>query len=85
LQPSNALIAKSPYKITRDELAELKIQLKDLLDNGYIHPSSLPWGCPALFVLIKDKELHLCVDYRPLNAVSIKNKYPLPRIDILFD
>jgi hypothetical protein len=66
-------------------LAELKIQLKDLLDKGFIHPSSSPWGCPALFVSKKDKDLRLCVDYRPLNAVTIKNKYPLPRIDILFD
>jgi hypothetical protein len=66
-------------------LAELKIQLKDLLDKGFIHPNSSPWGCPALFVSKKDKDLHLCVDYRPLNAVTIKNKYPLPRIDILFD
>jgi hypothetical protein len=66
-------------------LLESKIQLKDLLDKGYIHPSSSPWGCPALFVVKKDKELRLCVDYRPLNVVIIKNKYPLPRIDILFD
>jgi hypothetical protein len=55
-----------------------------LLDKGYIRPSTSPWGCLALFVE-KDKELHLCVDYRPLNAVTIKNKYPPPSIDILFD
>jgi hypothetical protein len=66
-------------------LAELKTQLKDLLDKGFIHPSSSPWGCLALFVSKKDKSLRLCVDYRPLNAVTIKNKYPFPRIDILFD
>jgi hypothetical protein len=66
-------------------LLESKIQLKDLLDKGYIHPSSSPWGCPTLFVVKKDKELRLCVDYRPLNVIIIKNKYPLPRIDILFD
>jgi hypothetical protein len=66
-------------------LEELKIQLKDLFDKGFIHPSSSPWGCPALFVSKKDKGLCLCVDYRPLNAVTIKNKYPLPRIDILLD
>jgi hypothetical protein len=59
--------------------------LKDLLDKGFIHPSSSPWGCSALFVSKKDKGLRLCVDYRSLNAVTIKNKYPLPRIDILFD
>jgi hypothetical protein len=67
------------------ELAELKVQLNEPLDKGYIHPSSSPWGCPALFVKKKDQSLRLCVDYRPLNAVTIKNKYPLPRIDILFD
>jgi hypothetical protein len=66
-------------------LAELKVQLKDLLEKGFIRPSSSPWGCPVLFVSKKDKGLCLCVDYRPLNAVTIKNKYPLPLIDILFD
>jgi hypothetical protein len=85
LQPGTAPISKAPYKMSREELTELKIQLKDLLDKDFIHPSSSPWGCPALFVSKKDKGLHLCVDYRPLNAVTIKNKYPLPRIDILFD
>jgi hypothetical protein len=55
------------------------------LHKGYIHPSTSPWGCSALFVEKKDKELYLCVNYRPLNAVTIKNKYPLRRIDILFD
>jgi hypothetical protein len=67
------------------ELAELKIQLNELLDKGYIRPSSSPWSCPALFVKRKDQSLRLCVDNRPLNAVTIKNEYPLPRIDILFD
>jgi hypothetical protein len=67
------------------ELAELKTQLQELLDKGYIRPSSSPWGCPALFVKKKDGSLRLCVDYRPLNVVTIKNKYPLPRIDVLFD
>jgi hypothetical protein len=85
LQPGTAPISKAPYKMSREELAELKIQLKDLLDKDFIRPSSSPWGCPALFVSKKDKGLRLCVDYRPLNAVTIKNKYPLPRIDILFD
>jgi hypothetical protein len=66
-------------------MKKLKIQLQGLLDKGYIFPSTSPWGCLALFVEKKDQELHLCVDYRPLNAVTIKNKYPLPRIDILFD
>jgi hypothetical protein len=66
-------------------LAELKIQLEDSLGKGFIHPSSSHWGCPTLFVSKKDKDPRLCVDYRPLNAITIKNKYPLPRIDILFD
>jgi len=67
------------------ELAELKTQLQELLQKGFIQPSSSPWGCPALFVKKKDQTLRLCVDYRPLNEVTIKNKYPLPRIDLLFD
>ena len=67
-----------------NELAELKIQLQELLDKGLIQPSSFPWGCLALFVK-KDKSLRLCVDYSPLNDVTIKNKYPLPCIDIFFD
>jgi hypothetical protein len=67
------------------ELKELKIQLQGLFDKGYIRPSTSPWGYSALFVEKKDKELRLCVDYHPLNAVTIKNNYPLPRIDILFD
>jgi hypothetical protein len=84
LQSGIAPVAKSPHKMTREELAELKSQLKDLLDKGYIRPSSTPWGCPALFVN-KDEALCLCVDYRPLNVITIKNKYTLPYIDILFD
>jgi hypothetical protein len=84
LQPDTAPIAKAPYKMSPVEM-ELKIQLQGLLDKGYIHPSTSPWGCSTLFVEKKDKELRLYVDYRPLNAVTIKNKYPLPRIDILFD
>jgi hypothetical protein len=67
------------------ELKELKIQLDGLLDKGYIHPNTSPWCCSTLFVEKKDKELHLCLDYRPLNAVIIKNKYPLLHIDIMFD
>jgi hypothetical protein len=71
--------------MTPKELAKLKVQLNELLEKGYIHPSSSPWGCPTLFVKKKDQSLRPCVDYRPLNAVTVKNKYPLPRIDILFD
>jgi hypothetical protein len=85
LQPGTTPISKWPYRMPPNELAELKIQLQDLLDKGFIRPSASPWGCPALFVKKKDNSLRLCVDYRPLNAVVIKNKYLLPRIDILFD
>jgi hypothetical protein len=69
LQPGTTPIAKAPYKMSLVELAELKIQLQDLQDKGFIHPSSSPWGCPALFISKKDKDLCLCVDYRPLNAL----------------
>jgi hypothetical protein len=85
LQPGIAPISKRPYRMPPNELAELKIQLQDLLDKDFIHLSASPWGCPALFMKKKDNSLRLYVDYRPLNAVTIKNKYPLPRIDILFD
>jgi hypothetical protein len=84
LQPSTAPISRRPYKMTPKELAELKVQLKKLLDKGYIRPSSSPWGCLALFVKKKDQSLSLCIDYRPLNAITVKNKYLLPYIDILF-
>jgi hypothetical protein len=66
------------------EMKELNVQLQGLLDKGYICPSTTPWGCPALFVEKKDKELRLYVDYRPLNAITITNKYLNPHIDILF-
>jgi hypothetical protein len=85
LQPGIAPISKASYKMSREELTELKIQLKDLLDKYFIHPSSSPWGCLTLFVSKKDKDLRLCVDYQPLNAVTVKNKYPLTHIDILFN
>jgi hypothetical protein len=85
LQPGTAPISKRLYRMPPKELAELKSQLQELLDKCYIRLSSSPWGCPALFIEKKDGSLRLCVDYRPLNAVTIKNKYPLPRIDVLFD
>jgi hypothetical protein len=85
LQPGTTPISKRPYRMPPKELAELKNQLQELLDKGYIRPSSSPWGSPALFVKKKDGSLRMCVDYRPLNAVTIKNKYPLPHIDVLFD
>jgi len=67
------------------ELAELKVQLQELLDKGFIWPSNSPWGAPVLFVKKKDGTLCLCIDYRQLNKVTVKNKYPLPQIDDLFD
>jgi hypothetical protein len=85
LQPGTAPISKRPYQMSPAELVELKKQLQELLDKGFIRPSTSPWGCPALFVKKKDESLRLCIDYRPLNAVTIKNKYPLARIDVLFD
>jgi hypothetical protein len=84
LKPGTAPISRS-YRMPPNELAELKTQLQDLLEKGFIRPSSSPWGCPAIFVKKKDQTLQMCVDYKPLNEVTIKNKYPLPRIDILFD
>ncbi|WVZ63497.1 hypothetical protein U9M48_013124 [Paspalum notatum var. saurae] len=84
--PCTAPVSKRPYGMAPDELKELKTQLQEQLDKGFIRPSSSPWGCPTLFVEKKDQGgKRLCVDYRPLNAVTVKNKYPLPHIDILFD
>jgi hypothetical protein len=85
LKPGTAPISRRSYRMPPNELAELKTQLQDLLEKGFIRPSLSPWGCPAIFVKKKDQTLRMCVDYRPLNEVTIKNKYPLPRIDILFD
>ena len=85
LKPRIAPISWRAYRMPPKELAELKTQLQELIDKGFIQPSSSPWGCPAIFVKKKDETLRLCVDYRPLNEVTIKNKYPLPRIDLLFD
>jgi hypothetical protein len=84
LQPGTAPISKRHYRMPPAELAELNRQLQELLDKGFIRPSTSPWGCPSLFVKKKDESLRMCVDYRPLNAVTIKNKYPLPRVGDLF-
>ena len=85
LAPGTAPLSKAPYRMAPVELKELKEQLQDLLDKGFIKPSVLPWGAPVLFVKKKDGSMRLCIDYRELNKVTIKNKYPLPRIDNLFD
>jgi hypothetical protein len=85
LVPGTAPISRAPYRMAATELVELKKQLAELLDKGFIRPSVSPWGAPVLFVKKKDGSLRLCIDYRQLNQVTIKNKYPLPRIDDLFD
>ena len=75
----------TPHRMTLVELQELRVQLQELLDKGFIRPSTSPWGAPVLFAKKKDKTFRLCIDYRQLNRVTIKNRYPLPRIDDLFD
>ncbi|GKF27386.1 hypothetical protein Tco_0083280, partial [Tanacetum coccineum] len=78
-------IAKSPYCLAPSELEELSGQLKELQDKCFIRPSSSPWGAPILFVKQKDGSFSMCIDYRELNKLTIKNRYLLPRIDDLFD
>ncbi|XP_074271319.1 uncharacterized protein LOC141595254 [Silene latifolia] len=85
LVPGTGPIAKAPYRMAPSELKELRIQLDDLIEKGFIRPSASPWGSPVLFVKKKDGSMRLCIDYRELNRVTVKNKYPLPRIDDLFD
>jgi hypothetical protein len=85
LKPGTAPVSRRSYRMPPNELVELMTQLQDILEKGFIRPSSSPWGCPAIFVKKKDQTLRMCVYYRLLNEVTIKNKYPLPRIDILFD
>ncbi|KAK5775521.1 hypothetical protein PVK06_043419 [Gossypium arboreum] len=85
LLPGTAPISIAPYRMALTELKELKAQLQELTDKGFVRPSFSPWGAPVLFVKKKDGSMRLCIDYRQLNKVTIKNKYPLPRIDDLFD
>ena len=85
LLPGAQPISKAPYRMAPLELQELKEQLQELLDKGFIRPSVSPWGAPVLFVKKKDGSMRLCIDYRELNRITVKNKYPLPRIDDLFD
>jgi hypothetical protein len=85
MMPGTAPIYKTPYRMATLELAELKEHIKDLLEKGFIHPSSSPWEAPVIFVPKNDDTQRLCMDYRALNKVTVKNKYPLPRIDDLFD
>jgi hypothetical protein len=85
LMPGASPVSKAPYRMSTPELKELQLQLEELLKKGYIHPSVSPWGAPVLFLKKKDGTLRLCIDFRQLNKVTVKNKYPLPRIDDLFD
>ena len=85
LIPGTEPISIPPYRMAPVELRELKAQLEELLSKGFIRPSISPWEAPVLFVKKKDGSLRLCIDYRQLNKVTIRNQYPLPRIDELFD
>jgi hypothetical protein len=85
LVPGTTPIFKRPYRMTANQLAELKEQLQELLDKGYIQPSASPWGAPVIFIPKKDGTQRMYVDYRSINEVTIKNKYPLPGIDDLVD
>jgi hypothetical protein len=85
LIPGTAPIAQRPYHMNPQELEELKKQLANMLSKGLIRPSASPWGSPVLFVDKRDGTIRLCVDYHKLNEVTIKNKYPLPKIEDLFD
>ncbi|GJS90197.1 putative nucleotidyltransferase, ribonuclease H [Tanacetum coccineum] len=78
-------VAKSPYRLAPSEMQELSGQLQELQDKGFIRPSHSPWGAPVLFVKKKDGSFRMCIDYRELNKLTVKNRYPLPRIDDLFD
>ncbi|KAL0553555.1 hypothetical protein IC582_007453 [Cucumis melo] len=85
LLPGTTPISQAPYRMALSELKELKMQLQELVDKGYIKPSVSSWGAPVLFVKKKDGTLRLCIDYRQLNKITTRNKYPLPHIDDLFD
>nr|GEU54877.1 retrotransposon protein, putative, Ty3-gypsy subclass [Tanacetum cinerariifolium] len=85
LIPDDAHVVHTPYHLAPSEMKELSEQLKELSEKGFIRPSSSPWGAPVLFVKKKDGSFRMCIDYRELNKLTIKNQYPLPRIDDLFD
>jgi len=85
LIPGAGPISMTPYRMAPAELVELKKQIEDLLEKKFIRPSASPWGAPVLLIKKKDGSSRLCVDYRQLNKLTIKNKYPLPRIDDLLD
>nr|GFC35685.1 putative reverse transcriptase domain-containing protein [Tanacetum cinerariifolium] len=83
--PGAAPVARAPYRLAPLEMQELSDQLQELADRGFIRPSTSPWGAPVLFVKKKDGSLRMCIDYRELNKLTVKNRYPFPRIDDLFD
>ena len=85
LHPGTSPISMTLHRMVPVELQELRVQLQELLDKGFIRPSTSPCGASVLFAKKKDKTLRLCIDYRQLNRVTVKNRYPLPRIDYLFD
>jgi hypothetical protein len=85
MMPGASPVSKTPYRMSTPELKKLQMQLEEILNKGYIHPSVSPWGALVLFVKKNDGNLRLCMDLRQLNKVNVKNKYPLPRIDELFD
>ncbi|GJZ58361.1 putative reverse transcriptase domain-containing protein [Tanacetum coccineum] len=85
LIPGAAPVARAPYRLAPSEMQELSDQLQELADRGFIRPSTSPWGAPVLFVKKKDGSFRMCIDYRELNKLTVKNRYPLPRIDDLFD
>ncbi|GJY60338.1 putative reverse transcriptase domain-containing protein [Tanacetum coccineum] len=85
LIPGAAPVARAPYRLTPSEMQELSNQLQELSDRGFIRPSTLPWGAPVLFVKKKYGSFRMCIDYQELNKLTVKNRYPLPRIDDLFD
>ena len=85
LTPGSVPASKSSYRMSAPELVELKLQLQELIEKGYIQPSVSPWGASILFVKKKNCTMQMCIDYHQLNKMTIKNHYPLPRIDDLFD
>nr|GEX80054.1 putative reverse transcriptase domain-containing protein [Tanacetum cinerariifolium] len=85
LIPRAAPVARAPYRLAPSEMQEISNKLQELADRGFIHPSTSPWGAPVLFVKKKDISFRMCIDYRKLNKLTVKSRYPLPRIDDLFD
>ncbi|GJU04050.1 putative reverse transcriptase domain-containing protein [Tanacetum coccineum] len=85
LMPGAAPVTRAPYRLAPSEMQELSDQLQELADQGFIRPSTSPWGDPVLFVKKKDGSFKMCIDYQELNKLTVKNRYPLPKIDDLFD